>query len=211
MVQGTSATRQGLERLSDEQLVEQTLAQSGAASDASAEILYKRYYARVAFWCNKFCSNPETAADVAQEVFLRVHTRLHTFRRESSFATWLYAVTRSVAINREKQARRYQQSARLDLRDAADPQPDAEALFYSMETSERLQRALRSELDDLEAQVVYLHFVDGMSLNAITELLSLSNKSGAKAYLVAGLRKLRRRLGRQLSAVPTAAAVQSAK
>ena len=49
------------------------------------------------------------------------------------------------------------------------------------------------DLDPLEAQVVYLHYVDGLSLPAITELLDCRNKSGAKAYLVGGMRKLRRR------------------
>ena len=42
----------------------------------------------------------------AQEVFLRAHSRLDTFRGESQFSTWLYAVTRSVTINRGMQARR---------------------------------------------------------------------------------------------------------
>ena len=39
---------------------------------------------------------------------------------------------------------------------------------------------------------MYLHYVDGLSLPAITELLDCRNKSGAKAYLVGGMRKLRR-------------------
>ena len=43
------------------------------------------------------------------------------------------------------------------------------------------------------AQVVYLHYVDGLSLPANTEMLDCRNKSGAKAYLVGGMRKLRRR------------------
>ena len=41
--------------------------------------------------------------------------------------------------------------------------------------------------EPLEARVVYLHHVDGLSLPAITALLDLHNKSGAKAYLEHGV------------------------
>jgi len=54
-------------------------------------------------------------------------------------------------------------------------------------------------LEPLEARVLYLHYVDGMSLPALTEMLWLDNKSGAKAYVVSGGRKLKRRFGRWLA------------
>jgi hypothetical protein len=58
---------------------------------------------------------------------------------------------------------------------------------------------MERDLEPLEAKVLYLHFVDGLTLPAITELLDLQNKSGAKAYIVNGKRKLERKFGRWLS------------
>jgi hypothetical protein len=60
------------------------------------------------------------------------------------------------------------------------------------------RQALERDLEPLEARVLYLHYVDGLTLKAIDELLSLQNKSGAKAYIVSGGRKLKRRFGRWL-------------
>jgi hypothetical protein len=37
-----------------------------------------------------------------------------------------------------------------------------------------------------------LHHVDGVTLPAVTKLLALNNRSGAKAFVVSGMRKLRR-------------------
>src|SRR5690606_27179433 len=42
----------------------------------------------------------DDADDVAQEVFLVVHRRLHTFRRGGSLRAWLFGITRNVALNR---------------------------------------------------------------------------------------------------------------
>jgi len=44
----------------------------------------------------------ERAKDIAQEVFIRVHRKLSTFRGQSSFKTWLFSITRNAAINEMK-------------------------------------------------------------------------------------------------------------
>ena len=46
------------------------------------------------------------ARDAVQDVFLAVHSNLHTFRGESSLTTWLFAISRSVARERRRSARR---------------------------------------------------------------------------------------------------------
>lgn len=44
----------------------------------------------------------ERSKDIAQEVFIRVHRKLSTFRGQSSFKTWLFAITRNIAMNEMK-------------------------------------------------------------------------------------------------------------
>jgi RNA polymerase sigma-70 factor, ECF subfamily len=45
-------------------------------------------------------------------------------------------------------------------------------------------------LDETEAQVMFLHYGQELSLNAVSRMLELDNKSGAKAYIVSARRKL---------------------
>jgi len=101
---------------------------------------------------------------------------------------------RSVAINRG--VARQRQAERLAPADAASDTPDdGRDPLERAEQAEaiaRLRRMIGTRLHPLEARVLYLHYVDGMSLPAITRLLGLSNRSGAKAYVVSGKRKLRR-------------------
>lgn len=187
-----------LEQLSDEELVEKARTEPARSAECLG-VLYWRYHSKVAYWCLRVCGSREEAADLAQEVFLRVHTRLGSFRGESRFSTWLYQVTRSVAINRGESARRH--SAPLtDLDTApetADPLPDAEEVLSRAQAAGELRSAL-AELEPLEAKVLYLHFADGLTLPRITELLRLDNRSGAKAYIVSATRKLRRRFSKEV-------------
>ena len=39
-------------------------------------------------------ADPEEALDQTQEIFCKVYTRLHTFRAEAKFSTWLFVLTR---------------------------------------------------------------------------------------------------------------------
>jgi RNA polymerase sigma-70 factor (ECF subfamily) len=189
-----------LDDLSDEQLVAAIRDEGGRGGGACREVLFRRIYPRVSAWCRKFTGDSQEAMDTAQEVLLRVHQRLHTFRGKSRFSTWLYAVTRSVAVNRAKSARRHR-AASLDdekVTEPIDPQPSAADRAELAQVAGKLRTALATDLEPLEARVLYLHYVDGMSLPAITEVLELGNKSGAKAYIVNGRRKLDRKFGRWL-------------
>jgi RNA polymerase sigma-70 factor (ECF subfamily) len=189
-----------LDNLSDEELIARARREPGA-SDAALAVLYRRFYPKVAAWCLRLSGDRQEAADLAQEVFLRIHERLASFRGESRFSTWLYTVTRSVVINRGQAARRRQMDP-LDEAEAAEPvepAPGADAEMEKDQIARELRRAMERDLKPMEAKVLYLHYVDGISLPALTDLLRLDNKSGAKAYVVSGGRKLKRRFGRWLA------------
>jgi len=188
------------EQESDEGLI--SAIREGRDPEASLcrEILFRRFYSKVHVWCRRFSSNEHEASDLTQEVFLRVHERLHTFREKSRFSTWLYTITRRLAINRTVAARR-RPTLSLDGEEFPEPvddSPDAERLAAAGELARELRRAMERDLEPLEAKVLCLHHVNGMTLPAITDLLGLDNKSGAKAYIVNGRRKLDRKFGRWL-------------
>lgn len=191
-----------LDVLTDEELIARARLQSGPEADACLAVLYRRYYGKVAAWCLRLHGqNRDEAADLAQEVFLRVHERLGSFRGESRFSTWLYTVTRSVVINRGVAARRRQSESLDDVEvpEPVEPAPGAQEELEKGEILQAFRQAMDRDLEPLEAKVLYLHFVDGLPVKGITELLGLENKSGAKAYLVSGGRKLKRRFGRWLA------------
>jgi RNA polymerase sigma-70 factor (ECF subfamily) len=75
--------------------------------DRSAwERLAELYYPLVARWCWQAGMSGPDAADVGQEVFLAVATRISAFerRQEGSFRSWMRAITRSKIADHLRQA-----------------------------------------------------------------------------------------------------------
>jgi RNA polymerase sigma-70 factor, ECF subfamily len=190
-----------LQRCGDEELIARARSAPAVEAEACLEHLFRRHYPKVAGWCLAICRDRDEAADLAQEVFLRVHDRLHSFRGQSRFSTWLYTVTRRVAINRgiAAQRRQVERLAEVEVPELVDPAPGAADAAERGEIAARLRQAMERDLEPTEARVLYLHYVDGLKLAAITSLMDLRNKSGAKAFVVSGRRKLERRFGRWLA------------
>src|SRR6266852_4893513 len=89
-----------LERLSDEELVARARAPAG--SPPAVELideLFRRHYGRVARWCFRFSGDRESAADLAQEIFVKVYRSLGSFHGHSKFSTWLYSIARNECLN----------------------------------------------------------------------------------------------------------------
>jgi RNA polymerase sigma-70 factor, ECF subfamily len=178
--------------LSDEQLIETWLGVTDqtAADDLFTEV-FRRYEQRVRAWCERFTGDRELAFDLAQEVFLKAYRHLASFRCESRFSTWLFAVTQNHCRNS-----RARQRPAFEIDEAmADQLPDESALD-AYEAIERKQlyrlmwELISATLNPTEVRVMTLHYGQEMPLAAITQRLSLSNRSGAKAYIVSARRKL---------------------
>ncbi|REJ76469.1 MAG: sigma-70 family RNA polymerase sigma factor [Acidobacteria bacterium] len=172
-------------------------------------ILYGRYLEQVVRWALRLVGGDEQEAhDLAQDTFVRAHGAIDGFRGDSKFSTWLYTIVRRTAINRGlARARRAAEpldEAQVDGLEAATPEGAQGAGSQAEQTvvdevhlrrrRRQLVRLIDSELDAQERRVFALHYGEGLTLVAITDLLDLGNRSGAKAILVRGQRKLRRAL-----------------
>jgi len=134
----------------------------------------------------------KTQSIVLSFIAHKVQRNIRSFRGDAKVSTWLYSVTRSECMNFLRKRSRQEQAAPEEQLDAdlpdAEPGPD-ESLDRLR--SARLIRALLDQtLDETERHVFTLHFGDDMPLEAITRLLGLENRSGAKAYIVSARRKL---------------------
>jgi RNA polymerase sigma-70 factor, ECF subfamily len=185
--------------VSDEELIARFRTSAAADRRRLADELFSRHYERVARWCFRFAGDRETAADLAQEVFVKAYRNLESFQGTARFSTWLYSVMRNECLNRipkdrvqfvddiEQVAGTVAQAAGYD-----DPLARLERESAARQVRELLSRTL----DDTERTVFTLHYGEGLPLDGITRLLRLENASGAKAYIVSAKRKLGRAVER---------------
>jgi RNA polymerase sigma-70 factor (ECF subfamily) len=184
---------------SDEALLSQyRSSRSEEARESIANRLFERHYERVGRWCYRFTGERESAADLAQEVFLKAHRHLDSFQGTAQFATWLYSIARNESISRSRRNGPATETEEL-LAELPSPLPDPETIAADRSSSRRLHDFLSATLEETERTVFTLHYGDDMSLDAIGRLLDLQNRSGAKAYIVSARRKLGRAVERMFA------------
>ena len=163
-----------------------------------ADELFSLHYTTVARWCYRFTGEPETAADLTQDVFLKAHRNLDSFEGLSRFSTWLYSIARNEWLNRAPAEAMTTVDAEAELLETAAPDPTPEEEVLTSNHVQRLHDFLGETLDPIERTVFTMHYADEIPLDAITSTLNLDNASGAKAYIVSAKRKLARALDQSL-------------
>jgi RNA polymerase sigma-70 factor, ECF subfamily len=178
--------------VSDEELISTYRQSWGTAQQEAVEELFRRHQARVVRWCCRFTRERESALDLSQEIFLRAFRNLASYRGECRFSTWLYAITRNLCTTAmQKRAIEPVWSAKAITADFPDRSSgDLHSQVEKEQSRQRNWRMILEALDETEAQVMFLHYGQELSLNAVSRMLELDNKSGAKAYIVSARRKL---------------------
>ena len=178
--------------VTDEELISTYRQSWGSAQQEAVEELFRRHQARVVRWCCRFTRERESALDLSQEIFLRAFRNLESYRGECRFSTWLYAITRNLCTTAmQKRAVEPVWSAKAITADFPDrSSSDVHSQVEKEQSRQRNWRMILEALDETEAQVMFLHYGQELSLNDVSRMLELDNKSGAKAYIVSARRKL---------------------
>jgi len=145
----------------------------------------------------------EEAADLTQEVFLRVHQSLGGFRGEGELGTWLFQVTANVYKNELRSRNTLKRAAvEVSIEEAPGEREsdtdDALAALLAGERSGLLQSALE-ELPPQMRRCVELRFHRDLKYREIAVLLGISIDT-VKAHLHQARQLLRSKLGGQFAA-----------
>ena len=122
-----------------------------------------------------FGENPDDAQDVVQEAFIQAFLRLNTFRRSSSFFTWLYRIAFNVVIHNRRRRRptwSIEQGREIVGQEPADPQPGPATRCEQAERCRLIREAI-GELNEAHRVVLVLRAIDGCPYQTIARILSL--------------------------------------
>jgi len=154
---------------SDEQLMTNL---DGPEVEVALSKLYDRYSRTVFGVGLKILGDRSMAEELVQEVFLKVWRSSGTFdSARGSFSTWLYRVTRSVALDLyRKRAHRVRPVSDGDphLDSARDPSAGPQEIVDESWLSWRVSRALEV-LDAPHREVINLAYFGGLSQREISE------------------------------------------
>jgi RNA polymerase sigma-70 factor (ECF subfamily) len=173
-----------LDTLADEALLDRF--QRG---DAEAfEVLLGRYERPLYNFVLRSVRDPERAADLVQEVFLRVIQRSDQFQGQSKLSTWLYSIARNLCIDHGRRMvfRRHRsldapltaddgKSATLGDRVPA-PTPEADRDSISRELQGQIAAAVE-ELPEDQREVFLMRQVQGLAFKDIAEIVGVSENT----------------------------------
>ncbi len=184
-------------KLTDEELMSVLSGEPETESvDEIFSEMFRRYETRVRGWCGRITGDHTRAIDLTQEVFFKAYRHLRSYRGNSRFSTWLYAITRNHCLNSLKQ-RASEPVEITDLMALRLRDTKGMDVFRTIENGESFRKVwqvVAATLNATEVHVLMLHYAHEVPLGVITRQLTLTNPSGAKAYIVNARRKLKRAL-----------------
>lgn len=163
--------------LDDHMLV--TRAQQGDRTAFNA--LIRKYETRAYQYAFRLTRNPEEAADVVAEAFVRVYNALGNFKGQSAFTTWLYRILTNCYLDiRKKEKHRQALSLESSLqtedgeveRQVQDPGRTPAEEFERSEREKRVENAV-ARLPEYQRAMLILYHAEMMSYEDIAEALDL--------------------------------------
>ncbi len=161
-----------------------------AGSDEAFRELIDQYKNLVYGVILRTVADPSRADDLAQEVFLRVHRGLASFRGDSSLSTWLFRIARNVCA--EIRDTQHFERSLSELDDDARPRFDpgaTDAAFADIELRDRLGKALM-QLAPAARFLVSAHYLGGQKYEDLAHALDLPVGT-VKTHLHRAKRRLR--------------------
>ena len=164
-----------------------------ASGDRRAfERLYRLHVSRVFSLCARLANDRTRADELTQDVFVRAWEKLHLFRGEAAFGTWLHRMTVNVVLNDRKSVGR--QRTRFDDDDEGDGIAALPARPHAPGDRMDLEAAI-ARLPKGARQVFTLHDVEGYKHEEIAEMLGVTT-GATKAQLHRARLLLRKALNR---------------
>jgi len=145
----------------------------GSATLPPFQAVYADYFEFVWASVRRLGVNASVTDDVVQDIFIAIHSHLHTVQRPEALKSWIYSVTRRTVSNHHRALRARGGNATtvaLDQIESHQPTP-----FEVTEKNSNLQvlASLLAELDETKREVFVLVELEEMSVPDVADALDI--------------------------------------
>ena len=156
-----------LTELSDEGL----MSRYQLGSEEAFAVLYDRHSARVFSFVRRRFRKPERAAEVFQEVFVKMHKSKHLYNKTLPCLPWLFSVSRSVVLDNLRADERRGQEVSKESLDEFPIEMATESKLSSLEPQ-------LAELPNAQRVALQMRYVDESTFEEIASVLKTSDLAG---------------------------------
>lgn len=166
----------GSEPDSDRSPLRRTIDRAQAGDAAAFDELIGQFQRKVVSTAWRILGNQDDALDAAQEVFIRLHRYLRTFKADQDFAAWLYRLIINACHDTRKKRSRFvsfddeRERGTIERLRADD---DVEATAIMLEDEAIIARALGT-LSEKERAALVLRDLEGLATEEVARILGSS-------------------------------------
>ncbi len=140
----------------------------------SFEALYRQYFEFVWSSVRRLGVGNDAMDDVVQEIFIVIHSRLHTLEQPESLRSWIYGIVRRTVSGHHRSNRTRTSGVIAATHSGTTGVPPATPQELTERASEfQLLQELLSKLDDAKREVFELVEVEEMSVPEVAAALEI--------------------------------------
>ncbi len=158
--------------------------------------LVRRYYNQVAALAYKMVNDYDEAADITQNVFVKMSKNIWRYDEKKKFYTWLYRITVNASIDYIRKHHRHRHEP-LDnvYHFAEDEQGGPEKVFQRNQIGDYIEEAAQT-LTDKQRAAFLLRDVEGCRIDDVANMMGMPEAT-VRWYLHRARSKIRRNLSRR--------------
>jgi RNA polymerase sigma-70 factor (ECF subfamily) len=159
-----------MKHLSDLEIIESI--NRGNAADFT--LIVDRYKDKAFSLLKRMLKNEMDAEEVLQDSFLKAYNSLKNFRQDAKFSTWFYKIVYNSALTTIASKKRKIEQDMTSIDNEFDLGRYDDEIYSTAENARHYLLKLVDKLPLKNALVTILYYVDGLSLNEISQVMGTS-------------------------------------
>lgn len=158
-----------------QEIERELITRAGLGDMGAFREIYQRSSGYVYTLAYRVVNTKHDAEEVTQDVFLKIHRSLSSFKFEASFKTWLYRIAVNTALNHAKKRSRVTTREVEEIFEdpATVTQPEAGQRIEAEETNDQL-KVLLDQLNPDQRACIVLREIEGLDYEGIAASLGIN-------------------------------------
>ncbi|MEI9936198.1 MAG: sigma-70 family RNA polymerase sigma factor [Pseudomonadota bacterium] len=144
-----------------------------AATVPSFQAVYAKYFDFVWASTRRLGVNASAIDDVVQDIFIAIHSHLHTLQRPEALKSWIYSVARRTVSNHNRAVRARGGNATTNAFDELESQQPTPFEVTQKNSDLQLLGKLLAELEELKREVFTLVEIEEMTVPEVADALDI--------------------------------------
>lgn len=180
----------------DELMAKRLIREFKQGDQAAFTELVRRYRSQVTALAYKIVNDYDEAADVAQNVFLKVSKNIWRYDEQKRFYTWLHRITVNASIDYIRKHRRHRHEQLDDFHDSLEGLQATPDVSYNRSQIDGFIRKAAGLLNEKQRSAFLLRDVEGNRIDDVANIMEVPEAT-ARWYLHRARSRIRKELLRK--------------